>query len=49
MAPINYIGIPFFNGPDIMQSFLIGNHFDEWEAIEDGPFVPTYIVDGITK
>ena len=47
--------IPFFNGQkyyywkDRMQSFLMGNHFDEWEAIEDGPFVPTYIVDGLTK
>ncbi|KAK2408205.1 gag-protease polyprotein [Trifolium repens] len=32
-----------------MVSFLIGSHYDVWEAIEEGPFVPTHIVDGVAK
>jgi hypothetical protein len=50
-----FIPTPIFNGEkyyywkDRMVSFLIGFHYDVWEAIEEGPFVPTHIVDGVAK
>jgi hypothetical protein len=46
---------PFFDGEEYyiwknrMQTFLRAVDFDAWKAISNGPFIPTHIVDGLTK